>query len=559
MVVRAVMAAVAATAVLATPGTGAAQQGGGQSWDGYELEARIWLDRGAEPVLQRGERVRVYYRVSEDANVAIFHVNTDGTVRLVVPRSPRENQIVNGARDYRVLFPETSYWFVDDYAGIGYFFIVASPSPLDLSLFPYSYYDGGWDLSQVGRQVYTDPYEAIDDYVAALVPDWETAAYGLDFTSYHVGEHQAYPRFLCYDCHGFTPFYAWNPYYYACTSFRVVVYNDPFYYPTYRYGGGAVVYPARRHQPRFVFKERARGEPGTPLLTTRAEAADVDQTERRRTPGTEPSTGVPSADRVPRATEGRAPGTTRIPTRATDPDFARPGERERPIVVPWPGRATPPDASRPPARGGDARATPTTRPTAPPSGTTRSGDEGRSRPVLQRRPDPQRERPSSQLDPPSGGQDGTGSVRPTGGVGSPTGVIRRPSRPPGRGKAGPVPPRPPNRGGIGPTPARPPSSGSVRPGRSGTPTMTGGVTRSLPSRPPGGSARPSRSRPPNGGSVRPAPSRPPGGAARPSRSRPPNAGSARPAPSRPPTAGRPAPSPSRSGGSVRRSRPPNSA
>jgi hypothetical protein len=545
MVVRAAVAVIAATAVLATPGIGVAQQGGGQSWDGYELEARIWLDRGSEPVLQRGERVRVYYRVSEDANVAIFHIDTDGTVRLVVPRSPRENQIVNGARDYRVLFPETSYWFVDDYAGIGYFFLVASPRPLDLSLFNYSFYDGGWDLSQVGRQVYTDPYEAIDDYVAALIPDWETAAYGLDFTSYHVGEHQTYPRFLCYDCHGFTPFSAWNPYYYACTSFRVVVYNDPFYYPAYRYGGGAVVYPARGHQPRFVFKERAQGESGTPLVTTRAEATGIDRATRRRTPAAGSSTEVPSVERTPGATQGRAPGVTRIPTRSGEPDFARPGERDQPIVVPWPGRATPPEASRPPARGGDARATPTTRRTPPPSGTTGRGAGASSRPVLQRRPPPQRERPSSQLNPPRGGQDGPASVRPTGGAGNPPGAIRRPAT--GKGKGGAAPARPPNRGGVGAAPTRPPTAGSARPGR---PNTSRGVTRSPPA---GGSVRPSPARPPTGGSARPAPSRPTGGSARPARSRPPNGGSARPAPSRPPTAAQPAPSPSRSGGAVRRS------
>lgn len=28
--------------------------------DGSPLEARVWLDRGDQPVLQRGDRVRVY-------------------------------------------------------------------------------------------------------------------------------------------------------------------------------------------------------------------------------------------------------------------------------------------------------------------------------------------------------------------------------------------------------------------------------------------------------------------------------------------------------------------
>ena len=31
------------------------------------LETRVWLDRGDDPVVQRGDDVRVYYRTSADA------------------------------------------------------------------------------------------------------------------------------------------------------------------------------------------------------------------------------------------------------------------------------------------------------------------------------------------------------------------------------------------------------------------------------------------------------------------------------------------------------------
>ena len=60
-----------------------------QENEAYPLEARVWLDRGHDPVLQRGETARVYYRVSEDAFVAIFHVDTNGTIRMVFPNSPQ--------------------------------------------------------------------------------------------------------------------------------------------------------------------------------------------------------------------------------------------------------------------------------------------------------------------------------------------------------------------------------------------------------------------------------------------------------------------------------------
>ena len=39
----------------------AGQDFGDQGYEVNPLEARVWLDRGKEPVLQRGERARIYY------------------------------------------------------------------------------------------------------------------------------------------------------------------------------------------------------------------------------------------------------------------------------------------------------------------------------------------------------------------------------------------------------------------------------------------------------------------------------------------------------------------
>ncbi len=289
------------------------QDYGDQGYEVYPLEARVWLDRGAEPVLQRGERVRIYYRVSESAFVAIFHIDTNGTARMVFPSSPQENHYARGGRDYRILFPGSTYWYVNDDPGVGYFFIVASPEPFDFRDFSYSHYTGGWDLSLVGSQVYGDPYLAMDDYVAALIPDWEYVAYGLDFTSYHVERHHDYPRFLCYDCHGFQPYYSWNPYAYSCTSFRVVIYSDPYYYPSSRYRGTRVVFvQPRRGIPRYGFKERAVGEPGTPNIVVRntppVSQPGVEGAQNRRAV---PRASAPSVF-DPGGNPGNPPGTSGV-------------------------------------------------------------------------------------------------------------------------------------------------------------------------------------------------------------------------------------------------------
>ncbi len=469
--------------------------------DGFQT--RVWLDRGNDPMLQRGDRVRIYYRTSSDAYVAIFHIDTDGNVRLLSPRTPDDDHFVRGGRDYRLLFPQTPDWFVDEAPGKGYFFAVASPEPFDFAAFEYRPYERGWDLSQVGRTVYQDPYVAMDEYVARLVPDWQTVPYALDFLSYDVGEAHDYPRFLCYECHQYQAYSAWNPYAYACDSFRVVIWDDPYFYPVYRYRGTKVVFA--QPQPglaRFEFKERAAGESWKPLTRTRQppmrrsveyaepavaapEMPEFVPPRRKAVPREPQNNGADVRGVQPRGGRGVAPdpaaspGST--PRRGLEPPVpTRPGDRPtstlpgRTIVAPPSGAARPsrPDAPRTaqpssgtarPSRPGDPAAA------LPRSGATppRSGE----RPVLQRRPStPPRSggRPAAVKPPATAkprppkrpGGVGSQSARPSGGrpttggaprarVGSPASGGRPPARPaakprkPGGKPGGSSPPPPP--------------------------------------------------------------------------------------------------------------------
>ncbi len=460
--------------------------------DADALEARIWLDRGEEPLLQRGDRVRIYYRTTADAYIAIFHIDTDGSVQLLHPRAPGDDYFARGARDYRLLFPQTPYWFVDEYPGKGYFFVIASPEPFDFGAFDYARYDRGWDLTQVGRSVYQDPYVAIDDYVAKLLPDWETVPYALDFIAYDVGEHHDYPRFLCYDCHGFRTYASWNPYTYACSSFRVVIWDDPYFYPAYRYRGTRVVFAQPpRGIVRFEFKERAAGEAWTPLTRTRQPPL------RRSTEYREPAVAAPAMpefvpprrrvvpsdalrdDRNARPSPGTQRGRTVEPRGGSAPGVApRRGGSAQPST---PGTVLPPSTrGSTPANPGSAprRVLPST-----PRTDERPNPSQAERPTLQRRPSvqtpPKRPGGGTVVRPPSG------SARPS--TGSPSGSRTRavlPSRPSGGASSSrPSPSRPS---------ARPPSSGS-RP--------------SGPSRP---AAKPPR-RPGGGRTAAPAPKRKPGG------------------------------------------------
>ncbi len=464
------------------------------------LEARIWLDRGVDPVLRRGDWARVYYRASRDAYVSVFHIDTNGFARLLHPGSPIDDHYALGERDYRVLFPESRYWHVDEDEGKGYLFIVASPVPLDFSGFPYARYAGGWDISAVAQAGYRDPFLMMDDIVESLIPQSWAAEYALDFVAYDIDRPHDYPRFLCYDCHGFIPMFDWNPYDHWCTDFRVVIHDDPYYYPVYRYRGDRVVYtrPVARLGPMFELKERARDEPATPLIRTRqgrepwAQARGMGEGV---TPRAVPEAGRAPAARVPRLREPfRRPTGERSEASAPPRGAAPPGRAEQPVRSARPGVRVPAspveppgaDALRPvtpgagpPSRDVPARVAGDRSGVAVPAGA-RSAEGREERPVLRRRGEP----------------PGAGSTR------TPTARPRTPPdrRPPPSGGRPPSAGPPPSTGGLPPPAGRPPPSAGRRPpSPAGAPPPSAGRPPSRPSESPAAAARgrsPPATRPP---------------------------------------------------------------
>ena len=472
------------------------------------LEARVWLDRGDEPVVQRGEEVRVYYRTSADAYLAIFRIDTDGAISLLYPQHPGAAELVEGGQDYRLLFPGSARWRVEDDPGVGYFFVVGAQEPLDFSAFAYDDESGRWDLSPLGETVYEDPYVAIDEYVAAILPDWEVVPYALDFLSYSVGDTHEYPRFLCYDCHSPRSYSSWNPYNEYCPDYQVVVYDDPYFYPRYRYVGTRVVY-ARPRLPRPRYSVVTRVATGwRPIVRARAE----------------PPRRTVEYKEVPRARS--FPTRTVVPRRPSQGVRSAPGRAVTPNRRIAPSRQSPPRRSATsPARGsrGSATARGTAASRTPPSATRRApSTPTRSRPTLQRRPGGsdrearpsrtptrsgagsrgavRRPAPSTRSTPQNRGRATAGSARGT------SGSVRRPAATPHRARAGSAPPRRPA------ARAAPPRSGSAR---GGAPTRRPAATPSRgSSRPGGGSARAPTGRRPTAGSARRPPSR---GSARPRR------------------------------------------
>ena len=505
---------------------------------GDVLEARIWLDRGVDPVLRRGDWARVYYRTSRDSQVSVFHIDTNGFMRVLHPGSPMDDHYALGERDYRVLFPESQYWHVDEDEGKGYLFIVASAAPLDFSGFAYARYGGGWDISAVLQAGYRDPFLMMDDIVEALIPRSWAAEFALDFVAYDIDHPHDYPRFLCYDCHGFIPMFDWNPYGHWCTDFRVVIHDDPYYYPVYRYRGDRVVYtrPLAPRSPMFELQERAGDEPATPLIRTRqgnesgmpghglgpgltrraapeGELAPAARVSRLREPlrpaaSERSDAAAPPAGAAP--VEGSVRPGMRIPTAPAEPppgavEARMPVERADSVARPGPvdgGAAGRPLPGQPRA-GVLAPITPGGGPPSPDAPARAAGDrpgmavpagdrgaEGRDeRPVLRRRPEPSgadsTRRPTARPRTPPDGRPPTSGGRPPPTAARPPASDGRPpasaGRPPARPAGSPAAADPVR------SPATPPSAArsGPPPRSSGPPSASAG--RDAPTGPPRGS------------------------------------------------------------------------
>jgi hypothetical protein len=290
----------------------------------------IWTN--SDDPYQRGDQARVYFKSDRDAYVTVIRIDTDGRMRVLFPIDPWEDNFARGGRTFEVLGRDRDEAFrVDDYPGVGYLFAIASSDP-----FQYDDIVRGdhWDYRSISDgRVRGDPYVVVSDLAEQIAREGD---YDYDVVSYDVERHYDYPRFVCYDCHTYASWHYWDPYSSYCSRFRIVIYDDWYYYP-YRYYRGGVYYGRPyRPGPRYVFKdadrrndyitrvkERPRG--GDPIRRTSADvggrgSVPTPISPRRRT---DDGNGDP----------GRRSPSTDQPRRRVD-EGNRPDNGNRPDVSP---------------------------------------------------------------------------------------------------------------------------------------------------------------------------------------------------------------------------------
>src|SRR5256886_2497111 len=290
----------------------------------YHPTVEVWTNRGDDPYAS-GQAARVYFRTEQDAYVTILRVDTDGRVRVLYPREPWDDNFARGGREYDVLQRSSpDAFYVDDYPGMGYIFAVAAADPF---VYDAIKSEDHWDYRLIADgRVRGDPYTALTDLAQRIVPDRYTD-WDYDIAPYYVQQHYDYPRFLCYDCHTYVSYPYWRPYDYSCVRFRIVMYDDPYYYP-YRYSGGTRVVFTRplRPEPRFIFKDRQ----GSSLFLTPVPQRPGNDDRRRdvggrgRALGGGPIPPPPLSPRPRAAASGRGPPARRPPPGPRGPAPGRP-------------------------------------------------------------------------------------------------------------------------------------------------------------------------------------------------------------------------------------------
>ena len=331
----------------------------------------VWTNRGDDPYTS-GEVARAFFKTDQDAYVTLLRVDTDGRVHMLFPREPWGDNFVRGGHVYEIDGAGSPSAFrIDDYPGEGYLFGVAAYDPFTYDAVASAQH---WDYRLIGDdgQIRGDPYAALTDLASRMVPD----GYGdwdYDIVPYYVQQHYQYPRFLCYDCHSAVSYVRWNPYDYSCVRFRMVVYDDPYYYPYRYYGGTRVVFTRPyRAEPRFIFKDRNVGDP----FVTRVRERPMNDNRRRDVgvrgqdigrPGAvpPPTWGAPRDQRGGTGADARRvwPDRPDRPAQPERPDVRRPEQPER--QAPPVREDRPPSYGRPPSQDHSGRSA-KPRPAAPP-------------------------------------------------------------------------------------------------------------------------------------------------------------------------------------------------
>lgn len=179
------------------------------------LRVHLWLNKDADQVYRRGERLNVTFQTNEDAYAVLYRIDVEGQATILWPTSRYSDGFVFGGHQYRLPSRDGSRIRVEDSEGQGYIHAVVSSYPFDLRDLELDFHH------ERGERVYDfyvagDPFLAMNEINYAVTGLEDPSTYAVsNYVSYYVHRQVDHPRYLCTQCHDGDDSY--DPYVDTCT------------------------------------------------------------------------------------------------------------------------------------------------------------------------------------------------------------------------------------------------------------------------------------------------------------------------------------------------------
>lgn len=207
---------------------------------GQSLRVGVWMEGKADgDVLQKGEKFNVGFQVNQDAYAVVYHIDTEGFVSVLWPRSRFDDGFTFGTHEYQLPVAGSSRLVAGGETGEGFVEAVVSSYPFDLRDleldFHHEYAEKPWNFQVAG-----DPFLAMNEVNHVITGLEDSGDYVVtNYLAYYVHQKVDHPRFLCNQCH-FQDEVAIQPYADSCTleirhdySWSNRWYDTYGYYPVY--------------------------------------------------------------------------------------------------------------------------------------------------------------------------------------------------------------------------------------------------------------------------------------------------------------------------------------
>ena len=211
-----------------------------------DLRVGVWTGRAADEVYRKGDAMTVGFQTNADAYAVVYHIDAEGRVTVLWPRSRMDDGFVFGGHEYQLPVQGGPALRAAQVEGEGFVEAVVSRYPFDLRALQLDFHHEP-TAEPVDFRVVGDPFLAINE-VNFAITGLENAEDHVvtNYAAYYVHREVDHPRYLCGQCHfddgpQYDPYgdtcslnisvdYRWNNGWWSSYGYYPVYYNPCYVY-----------------------------------------------------------------------------------------------------------------------------------------------------------------------------------------------------------------------------------------------------------------------------------------------------------------------------------------